>query len=331
MGNTAKDDVIELGGREFKRVKNGLDEAQAASFIDELIRERDKLAQSRDHIASLTRLAENTIAEADRLAEQIKTEAAEQAKAESAAIIDKAKEQAQQMAEKTQAEAVEIANEKAKAIQAKAEKKSALLLENESKIIQDELSNFVNQQFGYLLEELEGLKQQAAAAQADFNNKLSQPREESSAVTVESEEERGAVTMKEGKVLDESLEPIRAKDQTDRIFEPSQPLHTEDQAELGEPQWEVEILPPVDIAKIMKVVAYLDQLPEVENTEIIPRIDMPSIVVSLREQMNFGDMLGTIPEVAYVEEVTTDENVANGEPRKVRIGLSGNTMSQEKK
>ena len=59
MSNTAKkDDVIVLGGREFKRVNNGLDEAQVASFIDELIKERDKLAQSQDHIASLNRLAD---------------------------------------------------------------------------------------------------------------------------------------------------------------------------------------------------------------------------------------------------------------------------------
>jgi len=94
IGNSVKDDVVVLGGREFKRAKNGLDEAQVASFINELIDERDKLAQGQDHLASLNRLAERTIVEADKLAKQIKTEAAEQAKAASAAIVDKAKEQA---------------------------------------------------------------------------------------------------------------------------------------------------------------------------------------------------------------------------------------------
>ncbi len=53
-----KDGVVILEGREFKRVKNGLDEAQVASFIDELIQERDRLAQSQDHIASLNRLTD---------------------------------------------------------------------------------------------------------------------------------------------------------------------------------------------------------------------------------------------------------------------------------
>jgi len=56
--NAKKDDVVVLEGHEFKRVKNGLDEAQVASFIDELIKERDKLAHSQDHIASLNRLAD---------------------------------------------------------------------------------------------------------------------------------------------------------------------------------------------------------------------------------------------------------------------------------
>jgi hypothetical protein len=56
--NAKKDSVVVLKGREFKRVKNGLEEVQVASFIDELIKERDKLAQSQNHIASLNRLAD---------------------------------------------------------------------------------------------------------------------------------------------------------------------------------------------------------------------------------------------------------------------------------
>ncbi|MFC1893276.1 hypothetical protein ACFLYR_04470 [Chloroflexota bacterium] len=222
-GSTSEDDVIELGGREFKRVGSGLDEAQVAIYIGELISERDKLAQSQDHIASLKRLADNTVAEADRLAEEIKAEAAEQAKAQRADIIEQAKEAAQQMAEKKLAEAVEIANEMAKAIQSEAEKTAALLSENERKRTQDELSNFVNQQFSHLLEKLGSLQEQAVAAQADFNNRLFQPSAESN-----------GAAMKESKVVAESLEPIRTTDQNDKTFELSNPVQIEDQANLGE-------------------------------------------------------------------------------------------------
>jgi len=342
--NAKKDGVIVLGGREFNRVKNGLDEAQVAPFIDELTKERDKLAQSQDHIASLNRLAEMTVVEADKLATQVKTEATEQAKAESTAIIDKAKEQARQMAERKIAEAVEIANEKANAIKVKAEEEAALLLENEKIKIRAELHNLVNQQFGYMLEELESLKKQAAAVQADFDNKLSEPREEDSAaaaeITEESDaivaEERDTVVAEESKALDKHPEPSRATDHNEKSLDLSKLLEIEDQAELGKPQWEMEILPPFDIAKIMEVVSFLDQLPEVANTEmIVPQIDMPSILVFLREPMNFIDVLQTIPAVAHVEEVTTDKAATNGEPgkgpRKVRINLSGSTTAQEKK
>lgn len=378
--NAKKDGVVVLGGREFNRVKNGLDEAQVASFIDELTEERDKLAQSQDHIASLNRLAEMTVVEADKLATQVKTEAAEQTKAESTAIIDKAKEQAREMAEKKIAEAVEIANEKANAIKAKAEEEAALLLENERTKIRGELHNLVNQQFGYMLEEMENLKKQAAAVQADFDNKLSKPGEEDSTaaaeITEESEaaaakiaEESDAIAAKIAEERDDAAAEIAeeidaaavkiteerdaaAAEESDTIvaeiaeesdtivieksLDLSKLFESGDKPELGKPQWEVEILPPFDIAKIMEVVSFLDQLPEVANTEmIVPQIDMPSILVFLREPMNFVDVLQTIPAIAHVEEVTTDEAATNGEPgkgpRKVRVSLSGNTTSQKNK
>ncbi len=406
MGNTAKDDVIVLGEREFKRVKNGLDEAQVASFIDELIKERDKLAQSQEHIASLNRLAEMSVVEADKLAAQIKTEAAEQAKAESAAIIDKAKEQARQMSERKIAEAVQTANEQADAIKAKAEEEAVLLLENQKNKIRGELRNLVNQQFGYMLEEMESLKRQAAAVQADFGNKLSDPREENSTVTEEiaekidaaavgitkasdtiveeiakesdttveeiakesdttveevakesdtiveeiakesdtifaeivekidaaaaeiAKEDDTVVAEASKKTLGEHVEPSRATDNTEESSELSKLLQVEEQPEEGKPQWEVEILPPFDISKIMEVVSFLDQLPEVANTEmIVPQIDMPSILVFLSKPMNVVDVLQKIPAVANVEEVTPKTAAANGRPRKARISLSGNKKS----
>ncbi len=191
-----KDDVVVLGGREFTRVKNGLDEAQVAPFIEELTKERDELAQSQDHIASLNRLAELTVVEADKLAAQIKAEAEEQSRAQGTAIMDKAKEQARQIAEQKIAEAVEIANEKAKAIQTKAEEEAALMLEQERSKIKSELHNLVNQQFGYMLEELESLKKQAAAVQADFDNKLAKPGEVSSVAATEIAKESDAIAAK---------------------------------------------------------------------------------------------------------------------------------------
>jgi uncharacterized protein YktA (UPF0223 family) len=192
IGNSVKDDVVVLAGCEFKRAKNGLDETQVTSFINELVQQRDKLAESQDHLASLNRLAERTIVEADKLAKQIKTEASEQAKADSAAIVDKAKEQARQMVEKKVAEAVRLADEEAAAIKAKAEQEAALQLENQKSKIQRELRDLVNQQSGYLLEELERLKEQAASIQADFDNGAPKFMEEESAASAGIAQEKDA-------------------------------------------------------------------------------------------------------------------------------------------
>jgi hypothetical protein len=355
MGNITKDDAVVLAGHEFKRVKNGLDETQVAPFIDALIKERDKLAKSQEHITSLNRLAEMAVVEADRLAAQIKTEATEHAKAESAAIIDKAKEQARQLSEKKIAEAEEIAKEKAKAIKSKAEEEAAILLENEKSRIRNELRNLVNQQFGYLLEELDRLKQQAAAIQSDFDHKSPEPMEEKSDVTakiaekideaaVKIAEKRDAAAAEIAKesatvVTEESiqtpaeyLEPGPDIDHREGSSELPNVLGIEEAAKSGKPQWEVEILPPLDIAKIMEVVSFLDQLPEVANTEmIVPQIDMPSILVFLRKSIHFVDVLKTIPVVAFVEEIKADKAITDGKPRKVRIGFSGHTTSTAKK
>ena len=339
IGSSAKDDVVVLAGRELKRAKNGLDETQVTSFISELIDERDRLAQSQNHVVSLNRLAERTIVEADKLAVQIKTEAAEQAKAESAAIVDKAKEQARQAVEKRIAEAAKLANEEANAIKAKAEREAAILLENEKNRIRNDLRNLVNQQSGYLLEELERLKQQAAAIQTDFDNGSTESGKGKSTATVSTGQKRDGTTERiaeqRGTVVTEAskktvgesphqMETIwRAPDDGEKRLESSGPLQMEGQPESGKPQWELEILPPFEIAEIMEVVSFLDQLPEVANTEmIVPQIDAPLILVFLRRPINVVDVLQKVPAVAHVEEVMANIAATNGKPRRVRISLS---------
>ncbi len=382
MSNSGKNGVVTLGGREFKRVKNGVDEAEIGVFIDELIKERDELARSQHHISSLTKLAENTIVEADRMANQIKEEAAAQAEAEKAAILGAAEDQAQKLAEERQAEVLEVANEKANAIRAEAEKQTAMLLEKEKSRVFDELRDIVNQQFGYLVEYLDGLKQQATDAQTDFENKVSEaakesitmvaePGDESASATGQAEDdtvapvtaleehhdtaalqddsapqqeadseqqaesEQEAESGKQSEPEQPSEEPDEIEDQSERGFDLSRLLQSDDFEESTEPQFEVEILPPISMTKIMEVVAHLDRLPEVSNTEIIPRMDSPSILVFLREEIDLVDALRSVPAVEHVEEVASDLDASNGDqaktPRKVRVGLSGNKMSQEKK
>jgi len=131
VNNGSKGSVIELWRREFNLAKNGLDKAQVVSFVSELIGERDQLAHRLEHMSSLSKLAENTIVEADKLAEEIKKEAIGEAKAEAEVIVAKADEQAQQLIEEKRVEIISMATEEAEAIKANAEREAGLLMECE--------------------------------------------------------------------------------------------------------------------------------------------------------------------------------------------------------
>ncbi|MHA2380843.1 MAG: hypothetical protein ACXADS_16350 [Candidatus Thorarchaeota archaeon] len=258
--------------------------------------------------------------------------------------MDKAKEQARQMVEKKVAEAARLANEEAEAIKARAEEEAAQLVQNQKNKIQRELRDLVDQQSGYLLEELERLKQQAASIQADFDNSPPESGEGKKTAGVGTAPGRegvaggpsdqddamaGEMSEKARGEGSQQPEPIwQATEDAEKSFEPSGQLQIDEQPESGKPQWEVEITPPFEIATIMEVVSFLDQLPEVANTEmVVPQIDAPLILVFLRRPMNVIDVLQKVPAVASVEEMTSDIAATNGKPRKVRISLSRDKKS----
>ena len=296
MGTKPKStDTVELWGRRFKITKDGLDEEQVASFVDELITERDMLSKQQEHLSSLTKLAERTVTAADELAKQVHKEAMDQAKVEANAIAAKAEEQAQQIIEEKRAEAVAMANMEAEAIKAKAQQQAELLLEETAKRIQPELRYMAQRLHRELLSQLESLKQQVVAFETEFEHKLSQLSEKAGTGAGEGD-----------KTGDEFQELIRATDQ----------------ANTSEPEWELQILPPIDIMQTLDIVTHLDSLPEVQNTELIPQVDRASILVFLREPIQLIDTLRALPQVAEVKEDTTG---ADSKPRKVQIVLSGKT------
>ena len=102
-------EVKELWGVTFDLVPRGLSEEQVSSFVTELM---DKAAEERavhEKQASLLRLAEQTVVEADRLAENIKERAREEGQAEAAKIraeaTAKARDDARAVADAAEKEA----------------------------------------------------------------------------------------------------------------------------------------------------------------------------------------------------------------------------------
>lgn len=327
--NGSKESVVELWGREFNLARNGLDEEQVVSFVNELIGERDLLIQRVEHLSALTKLAEKTVVEADRLAGEIKEEAVDQAKAEADAIVAKAEEQAQQVVEEKRTEIITIATKEVEAIKANAEREAELFIQHQRRKVQPELRDMAQRLYKELLSQLESLKQQVIALEVEFEHKLSQSAEQitpsaSSEVSLEGAED----------IPVESQQPTQTTDQTNTSeVEEKAPLSAATQGKPTYEEVELEILPPVDVRQIMGIMRYLDSSAEVENTELIPLTDRPLIIVSLREPMQLIEILGALPEVGQVKEVTalTGANHAGGKRRKIQITLSGNAALDEAK
>lgn len=290
MGKNGANDAsfIELAGWEINKVKDGLDENQVVSLINDLISQRDQLVQRTEHFTSLTKLAERTVSEADKLAEEIKAQTVEQAKNETARLMAEAEAKARQ-------------------------------IENETQKIQLELKNSVQGLFSQLLSGLDDLTQQVKALQEESEQKLARSLDKDTPVTTEA-----------NKTPADSREPaptVSQKD-TEEKTEPVSATHNRETSDQPNPDLELEILPPLDIMKIMEIVSYLDSLPEIENTELIPNTERPSIIVSPREPINLIDILSTMPEIAHLEEDSA-EAADMSKPKKIQVSLSPQPVPQE--
>jgi len=326
--NGSRENIVELWGHEFNVARNGLDEAQVVPFVDELISERDLLFQRVEHLSTLTKLAEKTIVEADRLAEDIKKEAVAEAKTEAKAILAKADEQAQQLVEEKQTEIITAATEEAESIKADAEREAEFFIAQQREKIQPEIRNVAQQLYGELLSQIEGLMQQVKASEVEFEHKLSQPLEQASAVQIEEEPSPTQTP------VDLPQESGNLNDSSALSLEPAEDIPEEKILPVDNPdkpaydkEIELEILPPLDIKQIMGIMSYLDSLAEVENTELIPLTDKPLIIVSLHEPVHLIELLRALPEVEEVKEVIDEEVThAEGQRRKIQIVLSRNSI-----
>jgi hypothetical protein len=174
----------QLWGRDFDIVKEGLDESQVAMFITELIGERDELLHRQDHLASLTKLAERTVAEADKLAADIRKDIEEESRSQAAMILAKAEKEAQELMEQKRAEILDVANkeaqtirtraqQEAEAIKAQAQQEVERLVSRQQQRVQEEIKEMAQKLHSQLLAGLKDVTEQAIALQADWESRLS--------------------------------------------------------------------------------------------------------------------------------------------------------------
>lgn len=328
-------DIVKIEGHEFGMVDRGLDEKQVASFVKELVSERDELRRQREEVAgqsdtlanqegrlaSLTKLAERTIVEADKIAEEMKTEALDKAKQDSDAIIAEAREQAKQEAEEIKRKALSDANGEAETIRTDAKREAELLLKNQRRRIQEEVENKVHQLYSGVSSHFEDLKQQALTFEEEILQSLAQLVGQDS--TVGTEEAfphiQSEAVVKDETNVNPAVTAVPTANAADGIVE-------------------VEILPPVDMTKVVQFTKYLEGLAEVKNTDLVPLPDRPIIVVFLDKPIDLVEILGKHPMVGWVKEAADDEKGAvteatypEGEPKRIQIEFSRESAHDENK
>ncbi|RLC60921.1 MAG: hypothetical protein DRI01_09355 [Chloroflexi bacterium] len=335
--NGSHKDVIELWGRNFARVRNGLDEEQVVSFINELISQRNTFLYRQEHLSSLTKLAERTIAEANDMAKQIKEEATAQANAEVTAIIAEAEQQAQQMIEEKRTEVITIANKEAEAIRAAAQQQAKLLLEEKTRSVQVELKDTAQSLYRQFLTQLESLQQQIIVLETEFEHTLSQTMKRFDPIIERGLPSRAPAPIGQENNFSSSIDSGMSSQLDNSELKKTAPVSAENE-ETTDYKGEVklEILPPVDLKQIIELMRHLDSLPEVETTELIPAADKPSIIVFLRQPIRLIEILRTLPEVEQVEKVTSGEATSFTETlqskrREIQVTLSKDRILTETK
>jgi hypothetical protein len=91
------------------------------------------------------------------------------------------------------------------------------------------------------------------------------------------------------------------------------------------PWLEIEIMPPMEIEKIMDLISQLENLPEVKTTDLLPETPNPLIRVFLNKPMPLADMLRTFPQIALVKELSdTTDNQSGDKRQRIQVTLGKN-------
>lgn len=342
--------VKQLWGREFEIVKEGLDEAQVKAFVAELVGEREALAKRQEHLASLTKLAENTVAEADRLSTEINKEAA----AKATAILAKAEQDAQKLAEQKRAESRAAAEREVQAIKTTAHEEAERWMTEYRQQVQQAMIEGVDKLHTQLLSGLKEVAERASALQGDRDKRLSQPVASPAPVDepvapapppapVNLEEQEGILQeeLPQAMMAEDSEYRCDVLEQLEQVWveadarlpaaPPPAPPKRARQPEIElidevnietvgkEPsktysgKVEIEILPPLAPSQLVEIQSYLREWPGIGIAELRPKNKGYLITLVLDKPMQLVDILKQLPEVKDATECTTKAEVLVGD------------------
>jgi cell division septum initiation protein DivIVA len=306
------DEVLHIGDRSFRKTKLGLAEEEVRAYVEELINQRDALVKRQEHLSALTELAEKTVMDANNLSQAMMKKTTEQAKAEADKIRAKAEAEADQLVKAKRVEAKTLADKDAESIRAEAHRQAKLVREEQLDGIRSEAANLAQKLQSDLIANLDGLKKQVLTLGTKFEPSLHNATNNNSNNSSNNNSNNGN----------------NNKSAHAPMMEAAKPADTLSAGEKGAlldhiPWLEVEVLPPLDIEKIMDLIARLESLPEVKTTDLLPETPNPLIRVFLNEPSPLADMLRTLPQVEKVNELT-DEGQGDDKRERIQIVLGKN-------
>jgi F0F1-type ATP synthase membrane subunit b/b' len=364
MRNTRERTVQQLCGQSFEIVKEGLDEEQVEAFITKLIDERDTLMGRQEHMLSLTKLAERTVAEADKLAEEIKREAEEEARTKANQILAKAEQDAHQVMEQKRGEILAAANREAEAIKAHAQQEAQTVMGQYRQRVQEEIKGTVEKLYSKLALGLEEMMEQTVVLPAEGESKSSEqvtnnlpPADgelPSASMPVTPDQKEAPVATSEADLnRSDVLEQLEqawvdaeatAGSEEQSPATPSEVAHQPDMGTVSrveldggvpisyEGMVELDILPPLAPAQLVEIQGYLRRWPGIGITELRPNNNGYSITVVLDKPIQLIDILKQLPEVENARECEGDkaEMLVDAAPGRDKLKRIAITVSSNK-
>ena len=293
------EEILHVGERVFRKVKLGLAEEEVRAYIEELIIQRNALGKRQENLAALTTLAEKTVIEANNLSQLMVKKSTEEAKVAADTILAKAKQDSEQKLKEMKAEAKVAAEKEAATIIEEARRQAKSVREEQLNCIRTEAADLAQKLQNELISHIEGMKKQVMTIGIKAESSASNSSNASHAGQGDSKDKKSpALSEGEKGVL------------LDHI-----------------PWLEIEIMPPMEIDKIMDLISQLESLPEVKTTDLLPETPNPLIRVFLNKPAPLADMLRTFPQIAQVKEMSDATGVDNqsGEKRqRIQVTLGKN-------
>ena len=296
-GSGSGDEVLHIGDRVFRKIKLGLAEEEVRSYIEELINQRNALSKRQENLSTLTELAEKTVIEANNLSQLMMKKSTEEAKSAAEKILAKATQDGEQKFKEIKAEARVAAEKEAATVIAEAHRQAKSMREEQFNSIKSDAANLAQKLQNELIANIEGIKKQVMSIGIKVEPPAANSNVASHTVPVESKDKKS---------------PALSEGEKDVLLD-----HI--------PWLEIEIMPPMEIEKIMDLISQLESLPEVKTTDLLPETPNPLIRVFLNKPSPLADMLRTFPQIAMVKELTDGIDNQSGDKRqRIQVTLGKN-------